>query len=338
MIEPAPRAADRYARRLPRLIGPAILAWFLATTDLGRIAAHLRGVHWIPLVVALALYPIFIALKAWRWRLLVGELRLAPPSPGDAMVLYMIGLFAAAATPGQSGDFIKAWYLRARGQPMAPALFSVLLDRLFDLLVMAVLSVLGLVAFRQLAPPRLAGLVAAVAIAVAAALVAAVPALVARRPRERLIGLVRRAAPRRAGAALERWRGQLTGMGLRPARLGIVLAVTLAAITVTMARLWLLFAALEINIPLLALVSAMALVAIAQTLPISVAGLGVRDAILIAVLAAYGYAAAAALALSALILLLNLENIAIGFVVSLRHPLGRATAAEPPRAEAVPTP
>ncbi len=48
-----------------------------------------------------------------------------------------------------------------------------------------------------------------------------------------------------------------------------------------------------------------------------------RDAILIALLAAYGYTQDQALSLSVLFLLINLEHILIGFLVSLRYPLGQ---------------
>jgi uncharacterized membrane protein YbhN (UPF0104 family) len=75
-------------------------------------------------------------------------------------------------------------------------------------------------------------------------------------------------------------------------------------------------------VPLLAIISSTALIALLQALPISFAGIGVRDAVLIAVLAQYGYEKELAIILSALFLLLNIEHIIIGFLVSLRYPLG----------------
>jgi hypothetical protein len=68
----------------------------------------------------------------------------------------------------------------------------------------------------------------------------------------------------------------------------------------------------------------MALISNLQSLPISFSGVGVRDAVLIAVLASYGYGRDEALALSALFLLISVENIVLGFPVSLRYPLGQA--------------
>ncbi|MEI7770732.1 MAG: UPF0104 family protein, partial [Chloroflexales bacterium] len=81
-------------------------------------------------------------------------------------------------------------------------------------------------------------------------------------------------------------------------------------------------------VPLYEVVGASALIAVLQVLPISVAGVGVRDAVLIAILLPYGYTSSQALILSALFLLLNIEHILVGFVVSFWYPLGARPAGE----------
>ena len=55
---------------------------------------------------------------------------------------------------------------------------------------------------------------------------------------------------------------------------------------------------------------------------------GVRDAILVLVLTRYGYTTEQALTLSALFLLINIEHIIVGFLVSLRYPLGTPPPAD----------
>jgi uncharacterized membrane protein YbhN (UPF0104 family) len=93
-----------------------------------------------------------------------------------------------------------------------------------------------------------------------------------------------------------------------------------------MVRIWLLFRALDVDVPPALLVASAALISILQTLPVSIAGVGVRDAVLVAVLARHGYPAERALALSALFLVLVIEQMLIGFLVTMRHPLGAAAA------------
>ncbi|HRC76797.1 MAG TPA: lysylphosphatidylglycerol synthase transmembrane domain-containing protein, partial [Kouleothrix sp.] len=182
---------NKYARWAIRLIGPALLVLFLWRTDFSRLAEGLARVQIWPLVLSLALFLPFIAVKSWRWNMLMRELGMQPPSLGFAMALYMIGLYLGGTTPGQSGDFVKAWYLRERGQPLAPALFSILLDRLFDFVIMALLALLALVAFLDVLPQS--AQLATIGFALAVFL--ATPALMARGPREWLFARVLPIAP-----------------------------------------------------------------------------------------------------------------------------------------------
>jgi uncharacterized protein (TIRG00374 family) len=326
------------ARWLARLIGPAILAFFLLTTDLTRIAGNLSAVHWGPLVLSLALYPLVVLPKAWRWNLLLRSLGMDPPPLAGTTRLYMIGMFLGGATPGQAGDFLKAWQLRDRGQPLGPALFSIVLDRLLDLMSMALASLFGLIALLQFLPAERRTVVEVVVIAWAIAVAVLIPVLWARRSREWLMRAAAAAAPTSLATRLNRWRGQLATLELRPGATAAVLVATVSAAAVSIARLWLLFSGLLIQLPLLAVVSAAGLISVLQTLPISFAGLGVRDAVLVAVLGAYGYRTDQALALSALFLLLNLETILLGFLASLSSPAvnARSGVAPDPRAGTAP--
>jgi hypothetical protein len=130
----------------------------------------------------------------------------------------------------------------------------------------------------------------------------------ARGPREWLFARLLPITPQRLRAPLERWREQFSQLSLRPGPAAKLLLASVTSAASTMLRIYLLFLALQLgNVP---------------ALPISFSGIGVRDAILIAVLARYGYTAELALILSALFLLLNIEHMLIGFLVSLRYPLG----------------
>ena len=324
------------ARWLTRLLGPAILAYFLLTTDLHHIAAILRDVRWTPLLLSLALFPGVVLTKAWRWRRLIAALGVPTPSLGQSVTLFLIGQFAGAATPGQSGDFVRAWYLRERGSALSTALFSVLFDRLLDFLLLALVSLVGLVAFLDVFPRALRPAILGATLGFTAVVVIVVPALMARRSRRWLIGRVGRVAPASMRQRLERWQALLDTLEIHPPLVLALLSATVAATAVVMLRIWLLFRALDVFVPSALLVASAALISILQTIPVSVAGVGVRDAVLVAVLARHGYPAERALALSALFLVLVIEQMLIGFVVAMRHPLGdsRRNSGTMPRGDA----
>jgi glycosyltransferase 2 family protein len=320
---------NQYARWLLRLIGPALLVFFLWRSDLRAIGQALAGLSWWPLLLSLGLMPLFIVVKAWRWSLIMRELALQPPSLAYLCALYTIGLYAGGVTPGQSGDFVKGWYLRDRGLPLGPSLFSIVLDRLFDFFVMALLALLGLVAFLDVLPPAVQPAVRAFTIAFAAVVVVLTPALMAHGPREWALGHLTPLLPGRVRGVAVHFRAQLQELRLRPGPFLLLLLATALSAGSTMVRIWLLYLALGLtSIPLIEIIGSTALIAILQALPISFAGIGVRDAVLVAVLGRHGAPPELAISLSALFLLVNIEHILVGFLVSLRYPLGRATAAE----------
>jgi uncharacterized protein (TIRG00374 family) len=314
---------------LLRLLGPALLILFLASADLGALWATLRGAVLWPILLSLLLMPPFVLIKAWRWLRIMRELGLRLDF-WTAAALYTVGLFYGATTPGQAGDLLKAVYLRDRGQPLAPAMLSVVLDRLFDLLLMAVLATIGIFALGQLLPSR--ELQTVVVLLMGLGLAVLTIFLVARRPRE---WALTRALPRIAPglqATLVRWNSQLRGLSLRPGLLLELGLLSLGSACFTFLRLWLLFLALELSaVPLYVVIGASALIAVLQVLPISIAGVGVRDAVLIAILLPYGYSAEQALTLSALFLLINLQHILVGFIFSFWYPLGAASEGQQER-------
>ncbi len=317
----------KYSRWLLQLIGPVLLVIFLWRSDFGKLIESLGSITLWPLLLSLALMLPFVVVKAWRWNLIMRELGLEVPPLGYSIALYLIGLFLGSTTPGQSGDFIKAWYLRQRGLALPPVLLSIVLDRLFDFLVMAVLAVLGLFTLLDAFAPEQRGLLELATLVFAGLIVLVTPLLMARRPREWLFGVLLPLLPGRLRETGQRWREQFAALSLRPTVMAQLLLASALSAGSTLVRIYLLYLALPLgNVPLLAVVSSTALIAILQALPISFAGVGVRDFVLIAVLARYGYPQELALVLSALFLVLNIEHIIVGFITSLRYPLGQPPA------------
>jgi uncharacterized membrane protein YbhN (UPF0104 family) len=124
----------------------------------------------------------------------------------------------------------------------------------------------------------------------------------------------------------ERWsnNGGLSELHLTPAQLGIITLLTIAGLVWTFLRIYLLFLALDTPIAIGPFIALVAILALIQ--PATPGGVGGRDAALVIVLSSLlqidrDQAVARALSLSALLLLLNLENVLIGFLLSLRYPL-----------------
>jgi uncharacterized protein (TIRG00374 family) len=127
---------------LVRLIGVAIFALLLSRLELAKLQQILQRTDALAVAVAIALVVPFFVLKSWRWQLLLERAGIRV-SVWQSLWLYFIGLFAGYATPGQVGEAVKAMYLARAGHAMRPALATIALDRILDMLLLTTLAVPG---------------------------------------------------------------------------------------------------------------------------------------------------------------------------------------------------
>jgi uncharacterized protein (TIRG00374 family) len=312
-----------FARRWgPRIVGLLLFVIVLRSVGVGRVWSSLREANpWLFLISALAMFP-FIAVKSWRWAGLAAGLGTPRIGWWEAFRLYSIGLWWGQATPGQAGDFVKAWYLRRRGAALAPALTSCILDRLFDFVALFALSGIALFAYAG-------GGRSVIFVALALVLVCgAIGAVVTERWRTPLLAFLAKLTPRPIRerlAGIEMFRS-LTELRLDAGQLIPALGWTAVSWAISLVRVWLCFIALGVRLP----IADFLILTLLQTLAalISIGGIGTRDAVLVAFLDRYGYSGGQAIAISFLILGLNLVNILPGFILWLRDPVPRGAVVE----------
>ena len=305
-----------------RFIGPLLFVLFLWRTDVNAIRVSLQNIVWTPVIVSLALMPFFIVVKSWRWRIIMHELGLQPPGIRELSKIYTVGLFLGGTTPGQSGDFAKALYLRTPQRPISSLLFSILIERLCDVAAMAVMALIGLAALAHTLDATTQATIQQTTILLAVVIFMMLPALLIKRSRDAGIRIMRMCMPERFKVRFDTITGQFSTLDIkvRPA-LMLVLATAGSALS-TAIRIALLFYAMElVRIPLSAILGVTGQISLLQALPISISGIGIRDAVLIALLQSYDYSSAIAIALSGLFLLINVEHIIVGFLYSLRYPI-----------------
>jgi glycosyltransferase 2 family protein len=138
-ILPGPAAAPAASgnKRLMRIaVSAAILVVLAAKTDWRQVAAHVRGLAW---AVAAAAFGILLAaqvVSAIRWRWLARPLGFAGPLR-TYVAAYFIGMFFNLLLPTSvGGDAVRAIQLNAGSGRKMAAVLSVLLDRLSGLIVL----------------------------------------------------------------------------------------------------------------------------------------------------------------------------------------------------------
>jgi hypothetical protein len=233
----------------------------------GDVMKQVRAARAVPLILGALLTATFPVLSALRWRAVMGGLgRHLSLSEANSMVLACFTL--STFTPSKGGDIGRAWFLRGR-VPMSTVLGSVFAERLLDVFTLLGFCFVGSLCFHWRTLYVLSGaLLLGGAIVVAGLL------------------LVRFPFPEKIRPRVERGLEALRVLLRRPALLAVVLIYTLLNWVASMAQAWFFYRSLGATSMPFGRVSAALPVAIfIGLLPITIAGMGTRDAALIRLLA-----------------------------------------------------
>ena len=290
----------RSGRNWLRLLGLGLLAFLFWRVDTHGLANVLRQVTPFFFVVAVLLNVPQISCKVFRWR---GLLRSQQIRYGlwPASLSYFGSIFVGLLTPGRLGEFVKALHVgRDCGVSTARAFSTVLADRLFDLYA---LLLVGGAALLTLNPDRggsgALGLVGFIVL-----LTLPLMMLLNHRAFDRLQAFGLRLGP--WGQKLFAPQGGLMELrdGLRELTLPSLVraaGLTILAYGIFFSQCYFLAMALDLPVGYAQVSYAVALGSLVTLLPISVSGLGTREAAIIAYLNTAGVSAEAALAFSLLV-------------------------------------
>jgi glycosyltransferase 2 family protein len=242
----------------------------------------------ITLVVLLAVN-LFVSL---RWHVILSA---EVPSPGVGRLLKItfVGLFFNQVLPtGIGGDAVRAWRCRKLGIGLGTAIKSILLDRACGYLVLVVIYAASLPSLLSILPEarQRASVVAVLGAGLLGLLVLLFFDCL---PRAMLrLGVIALLA------ALSRESRRLFS---HPRRCGIVLGLSILTIGLTILAFKLVADSVGGHLTLANWIMIIPPVSLIQLLPISLAGWGVREVVLVVALASFGVPAETALATSVLL-------------------------------------
>jgi uncharacterized protein (TIRG00374 family) len=262
--------------------------------------------------LSIAFYIPFLVVKAARWRLVAGDMRM-PITLGQAWRIYAIGLAAGTFTPGQAGDALKAWYLQRMGYGLGRGLGSSILDRLFDVAALALLGLLGVTVYGGIFVGQVPALIGLALLTIGIAAFFAY-----NRTRQLAVNIVQRRLARFRTQEADA-RSSNPGWSLQRKTLIYVALLTVASFAVSIFRVWLLAAALGVWLGPLEVSGYVGLTTAAALIPISIGGIGTRDVVSALALQQLGYPPEVGIALSILILILNFAQAIAGWLVWLRY-------------------
>jgi uncharacterized membrane protein YbhN (UPF0104 family) len=329
--EPEPSTASARTSRwwitaLRVAVSVALLAVLLSKVHLDTMLPrqrHLSTVAWLAAGVATAL--VGIGLSAWRWQRVLAVFDV-PVRLRILLSHYLAGQFVGNVLPSTiGGDVLRITRGSRSTGSSSTAFASVALERLTGFVALPMLCLLGF----ALQPSLLEEDHAWVALAISAGTLAALVAI-----------LVLAASPRLAGRFRdhENWMRFIGAvhvgvdrMRRRPRLIASVLGTAVVYQVSTVLTVWFAAKTLNVDVPTAAIVAFVPAVAMAQVVPISVGGFGVREGMLTLFLTPLGVSTGRAVGIGLLwyfiMLVVSLAG-APAFAVGHRHRAPAATRSD----------
>lgn len=295
-------------------LGPLLAVAIFSRVDLGEVARSLRRADPWLFAAALVLNGILLQLRGLRWRYLVRAQGI-PLAVGDALGVNYAAFAAAFVTPGRVGDLARGLHLVDLGNSYIKSFFAVLYERVMDLAVIVVFGLVGFYVFADLfqSVHALPLVLLVLGAAAGSFLLLRVGAL-----RRAGYAFLRRLLPARAAVG---WGDVAEGFRrMTPGRDGVTVLFTLAMWGTYFLQGWVLTQALGIPIAFLHVAALICLAALLMMLPISVAGVGTRDAAFVYAFWKLGLPAEDALAFSLLLLATQIVHAVLGYLLWARRP------------------
>ncbi len=266
------------SKKYLKFLGIIIFVFILWKIDLGELFRVLSQIKIFFFVCALVLVFPLLYIKSFRWNLLLKSQGISYHLSETYMV-YMSSLYFGFITPGRLGEFIKAFYVRQdKDVSISKGMSSVLVDRMFDMYVLLLVGTFGLWKFNVLGRLSITYLFLLI-------LIALLPLLLLnrrfmRKPVSLLykIALVRKYEDRIENSFNEFYDGvsELVNPGLISAFL-----LTCLSYLLFFFQCYLLLNSLDITINFLDITLIMGVSNLISLMPLSISGLGTRDAVLI---------------------------------------------------------
>ena len=134
-------------KTLVRLIGFIILLYILYKINWQQFGNSLKNIQAVPLFFsALLLIPLYI-LKSLRWKYLL-SIQDISYSFKNSLLVFLSSNFVAFITPGRLGEIAKAFYIKNDlNISFAKSIPSVIIDRIYDIYILLTIGTIGLIKY-----------------------------------------------------------------------------------------------------------------------------------------------------------------------------------------------
>ena len=302
-------------RRMLRLVGPVVFIYiFLKIIDPAATADLLVRINYSFALFSIILIPIVNLLITHRWWVICKRLNLKA-SLNQLYQIYYISWFLSALPFIGVAPVSKLLYLKNEKNSLSSSAISILVDKLCDIVGLLFFGLFALFYFSQIMPQDLQAWLFGIA-----GLFIVIPlTAVSKKSRLILKKLTNKYVSKKFGDAVENDLALfINGINLR-----FVTYIIFISTAIGLARssvLYILSASLSIHVSFWMIVACRALIGIVNIIPVSINGIGTRDAVLLLCLPLAGISQESAIALGLLAFLWALLSKLTGVIFWLKRP------------------
>lgn len=297
---------------LLRSIGIAIFIVILTQVDLKEVVKSLRQLDIFYAALPVVFTFLFLFFKVFRWRLLLKAQEI-DLSWKDAFLIYASGLFWGLATPGRVGELSKLFYLKEEGYSLGKSLPNIILDRVLDISLLFLVAYFGMVYLSHLFRKTIITLTIILGLVVIISLWLFFHKEIRKKIMRKVFNLL--IPQRMKDSVRENYQTFFRELkDLDRNRLSGSILMTIPIWLFYFIIMYILVRALGITIPFLYLSICCAISMFVAAIPISLAGIGTRDLVLILLFANIGLNKNQAVSVSFICIYLNFIILITGFL------------------------
>lgn len=300
-----------FFKRYSFVFGLILFLIILSKLDLGKISENIKTLNSVYLVLALLMtFPmLFNKVLCWNY---IKRHQGMQYSLRDSFLMYCSGLYIGLLTPGRMGEIAKALYLEKDGYSMGKSLVSAILDRLTDFAFLLIFLFFGslflLTVFQKQILIFILGIIAGIALFIILLKIGLIKRLLKK--------IFRIFIPKKYQKS---WKLNLcdfiNDLGIYKFKQWLIIfLITTFSWVFYYLQMYVLAKGVGIDVPFLYLAIAVTVAGFITLLPISISGIGTRDAVLIALFVPFSIAQEQVIVFSALILSMTIFSALIGLI------------------------
>jgi len=300
------------------ILGLIIFAIILSKTNLGEIFQNIKNINPLYLILAMLMTIPMLFNKTLCWNYIKKQQGIKY-SLKDSFLMYCSGIYVGLMTPGKMGEIAKALYLKKDGYSMGKSLVSAILDRLTDFAFLLIFLLFGSLFFLTIFQKQILILILGIIISIFLFVIFL------------KIGLTKWALNKIFQIFIpdkyqKSWKINFQDFinDLKIYKLKhylVVFLITTFSWVFYYLQMYILAKEVNLNIPFLYLAVSVTIAGFITLIPISISGVGTRDAALIILFSPFLIAKEQIIAFSALILLMVIWGALIGLICWLIKPI-----------------